>query len=306
MDFEKLIMEDMKNLEEQQCDSNFERAIMVKESEHKPNTGEPGFSEQQLLQAGYLPKPDSLRMPEPLSHQKLRSDLKDLAVPVPRDYYGGDMHGEGKVEVYDSRGYDLFGDPTKALADIIKHCLPGAADRLPAKYLVSNSKSDHDPELEGDNSEYNELVPKEMINTNYGAIMKHPLARELKLEPDDMALTAKNEIEVEKLLTGNELTMVKPWSIGFGVLGANEDCVLLIDEPDRLSGQPGQLLAVFREDFFTDMPKAEQHYNPHTYTVQYDPEKSEKCQILVQQDLPFAPDECEMATEMIDHSCISH
>lgn len=302
MDFEKLIMEDMKKLEQQQVEANEERAIIVKQQEQQeqeePESSE--FTDEQLLSAGYLPKPKGLRMPAPMSHHQLRGDLAQHVVPVPRDYYKGNMHGDGKVKIYDSRGYDLFGDATTALVDIIKAALPEATDRLPAKYLDDTSRAGL-PQLEGkeDESRYNELVPKELVNSNYGAIMRHPLARELELKPEDMALSKNNEVEIEKLLTGNELTMVKPWSIPCGVLGANENCVLLIDSPDQLTGQPGQLLAIFREGFFTDMPNEEVHYKAHTYTVQYDPGNDVKCQVIVQQELPFSPNECEMAEEMI-------
>lgn len=225
------------------------------------------MAQQLKLKAGYLLKPESLRIPRPIARFELHPDLV-RHVEVPRDYYKGDMFG-GKVYIYDSCGDDLFKEQSRALA-IINKWLPEAND------LIHGGNLDDDgnylPQLEGrELEEYQKMVSGDMINTNYGAIMRYSLARELKFKPNDMALTKENELEVKKLLTGNELTIIKPWSIPCGVLGANNDSILLIDEPNILTGQPGRLIAFIRTGVMYKPDTYDIHYDPHTYDIHYDP-----------------------------------
>lgn len=282
-------MDDMNRLEqEQDTVTQNQQSDDLKAPEPLDNNEK--TDEEKLLAAGYLPKPTDLNVSKPMSHKILRAELKDVAVPVPRDYYTGNMNGDNKVKIYESRGHDLFGDGTQALVDIIKAYLPDAAiDKLPAKYL--------------DNSESNsiEIESKEHKNTNYGAILKHKIARDYNITLKDMSLTSENEIEVQKLLTGNDLTLVEPWSIEGGIIGANDECLLLFDDCDQLSGQPGGLLAIYKSNFFTSAPISECYYDPHTYTVHYQSESESqmKCRIINEKQYPFLPSDCEVAQEMI-------
>jgi hypothetical protein len=98
---------------------------------------------------------------------------------------------------------------------------------------------------------------------NVKQILSMPLAKQYKIECKDIVLCPENQQEIAKFITGNATTMVKPFSIPAGIIACNEYCIIAVDKP-TLQGQPGQLLAIFKDDYFD---RAGGHYNPHTYDI---------------------------------------
>lgn len=265
------------------------------------------FSEEQLLKAGYLPKPAGLKPLESIDTETLKGDLIDVALPVPKNYYKGNMYGENKIPIYDSNGFDLFASETAYLSEIIKRFLPAEAVKmLPAHMKTGLDDNITDETDEKGNSilnananskdQHNDITT---VKNNYTAIMKHPLAQKYNLQQKDMAITPENELEVRKFLSGIENTTVKPFSIKAGVLGVNDDCILMIGPPDPLHGQPGHLMAIFRDDMFNrfSSDKPEPQYDTHTFTVHYQP--NVEIVHLVADKQGIDPRSCEMADEMI-------
>ncbi len=237
----------------------------------------PQFTEAQRLAAGYLPKPSCIQMTPALSIKDLRGDLAAVAVPIPKDYLLGDMHGENKIPVYDENCNNLLdasyesNKRVAALEGAIR-ALVGAemCEKLglpPAQTKIAcledaSASSAHIPSTNTHTDAGREIVSEQPKNIQQ--ILSMPLSKQYNVECKDIVVCPENQYEIAKYILGNSTTMVKPFSIPAGIISCTEDCLVAIDKP-TLHGQPGQLLAIFRKGYFDRA--ASSHYDPHTYDV---------------------------------------
>ena len=207
------------------------------------------FTEEDRRRAGYLELPKGLEMPSAISTRALRCELNEIAVPMPLDMLLGDMHGQHKVSVIGSDGTNLIDSQGTRTANLLAK---------EAKLLAGKVN----------NEEPNDDVADAIIPSINDHIISLPLAQELGITAADIAITEKNEADIEKYLKGNAngLTTVKPFSIPAGIIGQGsvkgKQALIAFDQPDYRTGQPGKLLAIFEKGSFSDAPPEPVAYNP--------------------------------------------
>lgn len=84
-------------------------------------------------------------------------------------------------------------------------------------------------------------------------LLSLPLAKKYEITLKDIAINAGNEDQVAIFLSQDSsktfgLVTVKPWSIPAGIIGGNDDMLILVGSPNAITGQPGQLLAIFKDN----------------------------------------------------------
>jgi hypothetical protein len=264
-EIEAKIRRDMRNIEDTSQDKA--EAPLEKTQQHLY----PQFTEAQRLAAGYLPKPSCVHMTSSISIKDLRGDLSTIAVPIPKDFLLGDMHGENKIPVYDSQCNNLLDTNYESNKRVA--ALEGALRTLVGvdmcKQLGLSLPSTGSLACLEDASAsvLNPNLDKEIVGDipqNVQQIVSMPLAKQYKVECKDIVVCPENQYEIAKYILGNSTTIVKPFSIPAGIIACTEDCLVAIDKP-TISGQPGQLLAIFRKKYFERTTST--HYNPHTYDV---------------------------------------
>src|SRR3989338_8751675 len=229
--------------------------------------GYPEITLEQRRAAGYCDIPAGAQLPAPISLATLRGNMANQAVPLPKDFLSGDMFGEGAIQIFGSDGTNL---------------LDSASDRrlaLLEQKLTKSTDADADGMSTG----------KEIVTIN-DRILSIPLARELGIKAEDIAISAANEGEITKVLQnkGQGLTLVKPFSIPAGIIGGNDKVLVAFDRPDFRTGQPGQLLGIFRKDTFRSVPHEEVVYNPN---VEFDV----NTQTITNDTLKMAQDHARLA-----------
>lgn len=192
-------------------------------------------------------KPSPYQLSPPIPTSQLRGDSDGKAIPLPRDYlYTSSLFDEKPtiltpqlLTAVKNQGL-LQNNETPLTLENSKDLIPTSASslmKIDMHMAVANS---------GVTVDNNGLIIKTQAdNTSLIAIID-----EYKIQESSLAVTYENQSEVAKLLVDKQgLNMVKPFSIGAGIIAVTKDGIIAIGPPDPRTGQPGQLAGIFKNKF---------------------------------------------------------
>jgi len=249
--------------------------------------------EQIRTAAGYKDAPLNLRLRPPIDALKLRGKNIDV-VPIPKSTLHGDMHGDNKGVVIGSSGLNLLESSNerrlkKLEAVVSSHSHSQHNPLMLGSDVVPKLEETPLPKSEGDDQsddaddvdetkDKSESTAIKAMDLPEGNLVKHdtdpidhilslPLAKEMGIKAEHISINRENQDEIMKSLHDPTSTiLVKPFSIPAGIIGQGKlngkNCLVAYDQPDIVTGQPGQMLAIFEKSTFSLAPKNNLVYNP--------------------------------------------
>jgi hypothetical protein len=124
---------------------------------------------------------------------------------------------------------------------------------LEPKKTINDRLSDFAFRIPVDYFKYDEAGIRKEIKIHPSEIIQSKIAKEFNINYNDLAVTKKNQREVDRYLSTGKPHLIKPYSIDNGIIAVGHNFLVLIDFYNK-KGLPGRLSIVYSKYIDKDFP----------------------------------------------------